>query len=55
MDRCSQKLLSSSSPLQSYEHFGDLMRYNNWKHDPLSEGNPFNAIMARGSLPWPAP
>jgi len=27
-----------------------IMRYNNWKYDPLSLGNPDNAIAARGDL-----
>ena len=30
--------------------FGDLMKYNNYKHDPLEHGSPYNAIMARGDL-----
>ena len=30
--------------------FGDLMRYNNFEHDPLSHGTPNDAIMARGDL-----
>jgi hypothetical protein len=28
----------------------DIMQSNNWLHDELSEGNPWNAISARGDL-----
>lgn len=33
--------------MAGYQH---LMRYNDWQHDPLSLGSPWNAIMSRGDL-----
>jgi hypothetical protein len=30
--------------------FKRLMRYNDWKHDPLSGGAPFAAVCGRGDL-----
>jgi hypothetical protein len=35
---------------QSFSDAQSLLRYNNWKNDPLSGGNPWGAIAARGDL-----
>ena len=40
----------NATMVNTLETFGDLMRYNNYKYDPLSHGNPSDAIMARGDL-----
>ena len=32
------------------DSFKKIMRYNNFEHDPYAEGNPDNAICARGDL-----
>ena len=31
----------------------DLIRYNNYQHDPLSLGDPMNAVASRGDLLTP--
>eukprot|EP00999_Lentomonas_sp_LEN2_P001898 NODE_303_length_1678_cov_108.297872_g272_i0.p1 GENE.NODE_303_length_1678_cov_108.297872_g272_i0~~NODE_303_length_1678_cov_108.297872_g272_i0.p1 ORF type:complete len:552 (+),score=119.12 NODE_303_length_1678_cov_108.297872_g272_i0:68-1657(+) len=36
--------------VESFEEFKHIMRYNNWRHDPLSGGSPWGAISARGDL-----
>lgn len=38
------------SKVDGIETFKKLMRYNNYKHDPLSEMNPWEGIAARGDL-----
>lgn len=45
------------SDIPSFQNF---MEYNDWENDPISEGNPYNAISARGDLvpkdgKWPSP
>ena len=40
----------NATQVKTLDDFGALMRYNNYKHDPLSHGSPMNAIMARGDL-----
>jgi len=38
---------STAHDLASFKH---LMRYNDWRHDPLSQGSPFASICGRGDL-----
>ena len=40
----------NATSVATLDAFGALMRYNNYRHDPLSHGSPMNAIMARGDL-----
>ena len=40
----------NATSVATLDDFGALMRYNNYRHDPLSHGSPMNAIMARGDL-----
>jgi hypothetical protein len=38
---------SDAKDVASFKH---VMRYNDWRHDPLSAGAPFAAICGRGDL-----
>jgi hypothetical protein len=40
----------NATMVHDLQSFGELMRYNNYRHDPLSHGSPMQAIMARGDL-----
>jgi hypothetical protein len=39
--------------VQSLEEMLKMIRYNNWQHDPFSDGNPANAISSRMDLVQP--
>ena len=43
------------SLVQDMETFQRLMRYNNYLHDPVAKGNPWNQISARGDLDIDSP
>ncbi|KXZ56769.1 hypothetical protein GPECTOR_1g693 [Gonium pectorale] len=36
--------------VEGLESLKRLMRYNDWRHDPVAEGNPVGAVCARGDL-----
>ncbi|KAJ3440071.1 phospholipase b-related [Anaeramoeba flamelloides] len=40
----------NQSSIKNMEHMKAMMRYNNWEHDPLSNGSPGNAISSRKDL-----
>jgi len=45
------KLLERDAPkIQNYEQFKSLMRYNDWKHDSIIQGEPAQGVLSRYDL-----